>query len=475
MSDTKSESGVNLSEITESFDKFAEVTTKAVNELKATSHENSSEFKVKFEKMAAESADLLDKFNKLTDQKTKQDEVILSLEKAVNRRTLAAYPQDPKNLKTDYDVESIKDVDNFLRENYQNHQSYSHWESKKEVLERFDKCLVQNAQFVPMFAQKNARYLKDVVETILPSGGLFVLPFEYLARRITRIFETSPMRQICTVMTINKPQAKMIVDDDQVTDLTVGGEKTTIQISTTPQIAEISFVLSQLSANVRVTDYMIQDTGFDISDWVIGKAGRKMNRQQNTAFLLGESVDTPKGILAYDKWKNQVSAVGNEDNYTQDALEYIGSGASAAFTYDGFVQIQAALLEEYQEAAIWLMHRTSWGAVLQIKDSQQRPIFQLADLLKTGTNRILLGNPVRFAADMPKPTGINVFAFASTPVIYGDFKEGYTIVDRMGISVLRDNITLADNNLVKYLLKTRYDGRLTSYQSLKVLAIQAGV
>lgn len=50
---------------------------------------------------------------------------------------------------------------------------------------------------------------------------------------------------------------------------------------------------------------------------------------------------------------------------------------------------------------------------------------------------MLLGKPAVTAADMP------VAAANSLSVAYGDFKQGYTIVDRMGIRVLRDPFTAA--------------------------------
>ena len=47
----------------------------------------------------------------------------------------------------------------------------------------------------------------------------------------------------------------------------------------------------------------------------------------------------------------------------------------------------------------------------------------------------ILGKPVVFAADMPT-AATNAVAMA-----YGDFKQAYQIVDRKGISVLRDPFT----------------------------------
>ena len=316
-------------------------------------------------------------------------------------------------------------------------------------------------------------FTKDVLESILPQGGYFILPYEYLGDRISRIFETSPMRQVCTVRTISKPIAYMVIDDNQVTGLTQGGEQTSIAVAVTPLIGQLTIPTWQVSADLRVSTFMIEDSSFDISEWVITKGSNKIRRLQNTEFVNGSGSGTAKGILSYNKWGDAAVTIGDDDNYTRDALEYIKSGGATSITYAGLVNLQNALLEDYQDDATFMMHRTTWGQILQLVDSQNRPLFQLANLLQTGADRILLGRPVVFAADFVQPTGTNTFAAGSAPIMYGDFKEGYAIIDRIGFQVLRDIYTQASDNLVRYILTTRYGGSLTSYQSLKVLEIAA--
>ena len=77
----------------------------------------------------------------------------------------------------------------------------------------------------------------------------------------------------------------------------------------------------------------------------------------------------------------------------------------------------------------------------------------------------VLGKPVLFANDMP---AVAVDALA---IAYGDFGRGYTIVDRMGIRVLRDPFT--DKQFVKFYTTKRVGGAVTNYQSIKLQKLEA--
>ena len=84
-------------------------------------------------------------------------------------------------------------------------------------------------------------------------------------------------------------------------------------------------------------------------------------------------------------------------------------------------------------------------------------------LLKNGNGQfVLLGQPVVFAADMPASG-----AASAQSIAYGDFEAGYTIVDRMGIRVLRDPFT--SKPFIKFYTTKRTGGAVTNYESIKIL------
>ena len=107
------------------------------------------------------------------------------------------------------------------------------------------------------------------------------------------------------------------------------------------------------------------------------------------------------------------------------------------------------------------MNRATIAGVMKFKDSTGQYLWQ--PNYQTGQPATLVGYPVRFAPDMP-----NVAAGA-LPVALGDFREAYTIVDRIGIRVLRD--PYSDQPFVKFGTTKRVGGDVTNYDAYHLLVV----
>ena len=73
----------------------------------------------------------------------------------------------------------------------------------------------------------------------------------------------------------------------------------------------------------------------------------------------------------------------------------------------------------------------------------------------------LLGFPIVGAEDMP------VIAANSFSIAFGDFNEGYQIVDRIGIRVLRDPFTNKPN--IQFYTTKRVGGDVVNFDAIKLL------
>ena len=73
----------------------------------------------------------------------------------------------------------------------------------------------------------------------------------------------------------------------------------------------------------------------------------------------------------------------------------------------------------------------------------------------------LLGRPIVIMDDMPD-IGSDSFSIA-----FGDFGEGYRIVDRLGVSVLRDPYT--NKPFVKFFTRKRVGGDVVNFDAIKLL------
>lgn len=288
-----------------------------------------------------------------------------------------------------------------------------------------------------------------------PKGGYLVMP-EMSATVVGRVFETSPIRMVANVEQTGTKSRTFLIDDDEGS-AEWSGERA-IATEDTPDVGQKEIVAHDITAKMNATADMLEDAYFDLANWLQGKGADKIARSENTAFFTGNGVNKPRGLLTYAAW-------ASAGVYERDKVERVASGAATTFTADGLIDAQAALKEDYQAQAVWLMKRASFGAVLKLKGADNFYFGQT--LLKDGNTAMqLLGKRVIFCDDMQAiGTGSNLIA------AYGDFGRGYTVLDRIGLQVLRDPFT-ADPYTV-FRLRRRTGGDVTSFDAYKIIKASA--
>lgn len=289
-----------------------------------------------------------------------------------------------------------------------------------------------------------------------PDGG-FLAPIDPVRFISRRVFESSPVRQLANVISTAREAVTIIVDDEEAGSGWVG-EVDARSETDYPQIAEVEIPTHEQYAEPKISTKALDDISINIEGWLQEKVAMRFARQEALAFVSGDAVKKPRGILDYGSWTTQ-------GQYERNAIEHRDTAAVGTLAGDDLIDLQSDLLEAYQSNATWLMHRKIWSEVMQLKDNENQYLLNPM-MLFSGVQMQLLGRPVRFAGDMDDD-----LTEGNSIMIYGDFREGYTVVDRIGIRVLRDPYT--QKQYVKFYTTKRVGGAVTNYQALKVLDVQA--
>jgi len=326
----------------------------------------------------------------------------------------------------------------------------------QEVVEAYCKSVAEKS-IIHGNSEKMAAFTKDMVEGSNPDGGYFITP-ERSTQIIKRVFETSPMRLVANVTTTASSSIEFVIDDDEASAGWVG-ETQDRPDTDTPQIGLKTIVAHELYAQPKATQRMLDDAGFDLEGWLQGKVTRKFSRLENTSFVVGDGSKKPKGFLALPAW-----AVAG--TYERDALEHIvATGTAGSLNKaDDVIDLQNSLIDDYQNSAVFTGTRETFGDIMKLKDTQGRYLLNSA-ILREGVERMLLGKRFIVMQDMPE-VAANALALG-----YGDFGEGYTIVDRFGVRVLRDPYT--SKPYIKFYTTKRTGGDVTNFEAIKVLKINA--
>lgn len=294
---------------------------------------------------------------------------------------------------------------------------------------------------------------KDLIAGSGADGGYFITA-DRAATMSKRIFETSSLRPLANIVTTTSDVWEQVLDDGEADSGWVG-EVQARPDTNTPQIGLIQIPVHELYAQPLATQKMLDDAGFNIEAWLSNKVDSKLGRDENTAFVVGDGSQKPKGFMSYPAW----SVAGT---YQRDAVEQISSGAATTFTADGLIEVQNSLIEGYQARATWGMKRSSFTDIAQIKQTNGTYLIN-PNIIAQGADKVLLGKPITFMDDMAAVAG-NALA-----AVYADFSEFYTIVDRFGIRVLRDPYT--SKPYVKFYTTKRVGGAVTNYEAGKIVKL----
>jgi HK97 family phage major capsid protein len=150
-------------------------------------------------------------------------------------------------------------------------------------------------------------------------------------------------------------------------------------------------------------------------------------------------------------------------------FQHVPTGVSGAFNVAGgngaevFLDVISKLRPVYRANAKWLMNRATYAAVAKLQDGNKR--FLLEQNVAAGTPPSLLGFPVVTAEDVP------AIGAGSYSIAFGDLSRTYTVVDRVGVRVLRDQFT--NKPFVRFYSTMRVGGNVHDFNGLKFIKFAA--
>ena len=294
---------------------------------------------------------------------------------------------------------------------------------------------------------------KAMSTTVAADGGYLVDP--QTAERVRGVLgATASLRAIASVVAVDAGSYDVLVDHAEAG--AGWADETSARTETgTPQIDRISIPLHELSALPKASQRLLDDSAFDIEGWLAGRIADTFARSEAAAFVSGDGIDKPTGILSYP----QV----DDDGWSWGSLGYVATGTDGGFDdtnpADAVIDLVYRLGAPYRAGASFVMNSRTAGALRKLKDADGR--FLWSDGLSAGEPARLLGYPVLIAEDMPD------IATDACALAFGNFEAGYTIAERPDLRVLRDPFS-AKPHVIFYATK-RVGGAVSDFAAIKLL------
>jgi HK97 family phage major capsid protein len=157
------------------------------------------------------------------------------------------------------------------------------------------------------------------------------------------------------------------------------------------------------------------------------------------------------------------TAATADDTRAWGTFEHIVSGANGDFTTtkaDPIQDLLGAFKDQYLQNASFVMRREVRTKIRKLKESTSDK-YLWEPGLQVGQPDRLLGYPTRIDQYMP------ALATGSLSLAFGDFKEAYTIVDRMGVRTLRDPFTAKP--YIRFYSTKRTGGGAINFEAVKFI------
>lgn len=292
-----------------------------------------------------------------------------------------------------------------------------------------------------------------------PDGG-YLLPTPTVGRMVKKVYEQSTMRQLANVLAISTDALEGIVDNDEA-DAGWVSEMGARNDTDTPQVGKYRIEAHEMYAQPKVTQKLIDDAATDVEAWLADKVADKFARVEGNAFWNGNGVGQPRGLAAY------TTAATGDGSRAWGTFEHVLTGANGDFhttKADPLQDLLGAFKDQYLQNAAFAMRREVRTKIRKLKEAtSDRYLWEPS--LQAGQPDRLLGYPVRIDQYIPAITT------GSLSLAFGDFREAYTIVDRIGVRTLRDPYT-AKPYILFYSTK-RTGGGATNFESVKFLKFSA--
>lgn len=280
------------------------------------------------------------------------------------------------------------------------------------------------------------------------------------------------MRNLCTVMPVNSDRLRR----RSLTNVTVGWGK--LEASDTTDLGDFESSVTagdayihveNLNGLIKLGEDLLADSDVMLESILRDAFANAMAEAEDAAFVMGEghSAGEPEGIVA---------AKDATNNPIVPRVETLLPGE---ITVDDLIELEYKVPAKYKKNAAFIMSSATEKLIRKLKAQGQDstgsimsniPLWEPS--IQSGRPATLMGYPVYNNDFLPAPV-VTVDGADEDVIIFGNFKLGYVILDRAGMSVQRLTELYAEQDLVGLKVKKRVGGGIVRPDAMAVLRLVA--
>lgn len=287
--------------------------------------------------------------------------------------------------------------------------------------------------------------IHNVLSESTDADGGYLVPEEFEHQIISGLDEANVIRSIAKVITTHHDRKIPVAVGHSAATWTAENAAFTESNPTFGQKQIDAFKLTDL---IRVSVELLQDSEFDLEEYIANEFARAFGAAEEEAFCVGTGANQPTGIFTANGGTVGVTAA-----------------SATAITVDEVISLVYALKSPYRRNAKFLMNDATVSLLRKLKDNNGAYLWQPS--VQAGQPDKLLGYDLYTSPYVP------TVASGALAIAFGDF-QNYWIGDRAGRTVQRLNELYATNGQIGYVATERVDGKVILPEGIQLLKMKAG-
>jgi HK97 family phage major capsid protein len=303
---------------------------------------------------------------------------------------------------------------------------------------------------VPNLSAEQRKSIEDVTAEYkslnvgTDTAGGYLAPLEYVREIIKAVVEQSPARALVNVRSTAMKSIQIPKRTGTFSAVWVAEQGTKSETTGLAYGLE-ELPLHEVYALVDISNQMLEDAAFDMEAELRNEASEQFAVAEGAAIISGSGVGKPQGVLTH-------ASVGE-----------VVSGQATAITADGLFGLFYGIKTAYARNGSWGLNRSTIAAIRKLKDGDGQYLWMPG--LANGVPNTINGASYVEMPDMPS------IGAGTYPVVFGDWRRAYTLVDRISMEFLRDPYTQATSGNVRFIFRRRQGGQVTLAEAINKLKI----
>ncbi len=312
-------------------------------------------------------------------------------------------------------------------------------------------------------------FVKKSLTTIVGNQSGYLVPPEFDLDIIKTLFETSPLRQVASSKMTNRASYIFPIRTSLPAAAWGNTELASIDDTNEQEYGEGRIDIHELWAYPNISLNNLEDSAVNIEQELKEDIKEAFMLAENKAFIVGNGVERPHGLEYYAKKSN--ASVDVKKPLRMQKISVAQSDLSSKLA-DALLDLEAAVFAGHKRmGAYYLINRSVKNTIRQLKDGNNQYLFSTSQgwgsfqgvpSISDGVSGRINGYPILECDDLPAATSGNY------PIYFGNFSK-YCVIDRIGMKLIRDEIT--KKGYVRFFFRKRLGAGLKLAQGIKTLNV----